>query len=336
MDSLTQIVLGAAAGEAIIGKKVGNKAMLWGAIAGTIPDLDVMAKLFFDPVTANEMHRGFSHSILFSLLAAPILGWIVAKIYRNKEADWKDWTKLMFLGLFTHPLLDAFTTWGTQLFWPVTYKVSFKNIFVVDPLYTLPFLICVIMAMCYRRTNPRRSKVNTLGLVISSAYMVLTLVFKWITYEVFRTNLEDQQIAYKEIQTKPTPLNSVLWSANIETDTSFLIGYYSLLQKDKIVTFTEFPKNHEVLGHLQEDPLVTRLIELTEGWYTIEQKNGKTYFNDLRFGLLGMPPDADTFVFSYELYDKNGVLQARETKKDMKDAGPLLKKLFARVVGLEK
>ena len=64
MDSLTQIVLGAAVGEAVLGRKIGNKAILWGAIAGTIPDLDVLSKLFVDDVTANEWHRGFSHSIL--------------------------------------------------------------------------------------------------------------------------------------------------------------------------------------------------------------------------------------------------------------------------------
>ena len=72
MDSITQIVLGAAVGEAVLGKKVGNKAMLWGAIAGTIPDLDVIVGKFFQPITALEMHRGFSHSIIFALLFSPV------------------------------------------------------------------------------------------------------------------------------------------------------------------------------------------------------------------------------------------------------------------------
>ncbi len=77
MDSLTQIVLGAAVGELILGKKVGNKAILWGAIAGTIPDLDVLNRYFFDDLRANELHRGITHSILFSLVMAPLLGhWI--------------------------------------------------------------------------------------------------------------------------------------------------------------------------------------------------------------------------------------------------------------------
>ena len=116
MDSLTQIVLGAAVGEAVLGKKVGNKAMLYGAIAGTIPDLDVLARYFVDTVTATEWHRGFSHSIFFSVLFAPIFGWLIFRLERKREASFKDWSWLMFWGLFTHPILDAFTTWGTQLF----------------------------------------------------------------------------------------------------------------------------------------------------------------------------------------------------------------------------
>ncbi len=334
MDSLTQIILGAAVGEAALGRKVGNKAMLWGAIAGTIPDLDVLSKLFVDPVTANELHRGFSHSILFSILAAPIFGWMISKLYRNNEANWKDWSRLMFLGLFTHPILDAFTTWGTQLFWPFDYKVSFKNIFVVDPLYTIPFLMFVLLAMFYKRAHPKRRKFNTIGLYISSIYMCITLGLKWYTYGVFQTNLENQHIRYKEIQTKPTPLNSILWTANVETEDSFLIAYYSLLEKEDIITFSEFPKNHHLLGKMKDDPLIPRLIKLSEGWYTIEKTNDKLFFNDLRFGQMGVGEEANRFVFSYELfYDDNGMLNAKERERNMNDASPLLKKLFSRVLG---
>ncbi len=334
MDSLTQIVLGAAVGEAALGKKVGNKAMLWGAIAGTIPDLDVVSKLFVDHVTANELHRGFSHSILFSIVTAPIFGWLIAKIYKNKEADWKDWSKLMFLGLFTHPLLDAFTTWGTQLFWPFDYKVAINNIFVVDPLYTVPFLIFLIITLFYKRTHPKRRKYNYLGIYISSFYLMITLVLKQSAKFNFWTNLENQHIQFNEIQTRPTPLNSILWTANVETNDSFLIGYYSFLDVDDHIDFAKYPKNHHLLGKMKEDPLISRLIKLSKGWYTVEKVNDSIYFNDLRFGTLGIGDDAERFVFSYELfYDEQGKLNAKERARDMEEASPLLKKLFHRVLG---
>lgn len=333
MDSLTQIVLGAAVGEAVLGKKVGNKAILWGAIAGTIPDLDVLTKLFFDSVTSNEMHRGFSHSIVFSLIFAPIFGWLIFKLYKGKKATWQGWTKLMFWGLFTHPLLDMHTSWGTQLLWPLEYKFSYNNIFVVDPLYTLPFLTFLIFAMIQKRGTVKRERLNKMGIYVSSGYMLLTILFKGITYFVFKDSLKSQQIEYIAMETKPTPLNSILWTANVETEDNFLIGYYSLFDKDKNISWRSFPKNHQLLGKYQNDPLIERLKKLSHNWYTIEKRDGKMYFNDLRFGLMGIDPKEARFVFAYELTTNNGVLSAIETEKNTAEAGPLLSKLFARVLG---
>src|SRR5690606_26796712 len=107
MDSLTQIVLGAAIGEKTLGKKLGNRALLYGAIAGTIPDLDVYFGKFYDPITAIEIHRGFSHSILFFVLLSPVLGWILSKIEKKNEVSFKQATIFWFFGLLTHALLDA-------------------------------------------------------------------------------------------------------------------------------------------------------------------------------------------------------------------------------------
>ena len=334
MDSLTQIVLGAATGEAVLGKKVGNKAILWGAIAGTIPDLDVLANLFTDPLTANEVHRGFSHSIVFSILFSPVFGWLINKIYKKKEATWKDWSMLMFWGMFTHPLLDAFTTWGTQLFWPFSFKVSFKNIFVVDPLYTVPFIVCVILAMFYKRNNPKRSKINWMGIYLSSGYLVVTLLLKWYTYGVFKQSLEDQNIDYLEIQTKPTPLNSILWNANIKTKDSYLIGSYSLFDKDKNVSFKAFKKNYHLLNGKENHPLIMRLIKLSENWYTLQKVGDELYFNDLRFGLLGDESSSTTFVFRYLLEnDNNGDLKVIQSAQNPKDIKPMLKQLWQRILG---
>lgn len=94
MDSLTQIILGAAVGEAVLGKKIGNKAMLYGAIAGTIPDLDVLTSFFTDTVSALEIHRGFTHSIFFSVLFAPVFAYIVTRFEAYKNL--KDWAWLFF------------------------------------------------------------------------------------------------------------------------------------------------------------------------------------------------------------------------------------------------
>jgi len=335
MDSLTQIVLGAAVGEAAIGKKVGNWAIFWGAVAGTIPDLDVFAKHFTDNVTALEIHRGFSHSIVFSVLMAPILGWLVSKLHKKYDATWKDWTWLMFLALFTHPLLDAHTTWGTQLFWPHEYRIAYKNIFVADPLYTLPFLICVITVMFYKRSNIKRKKFNTAGLIISSSYMVLTIGLKWIAYPHFTNSLKNQNIDYIEVKTRPTPLNSILWSANVMLEDGFMIGYYSLFDKEKNVQFSNLiPKNHHLLGEMKNEKKIKQLIKISDGWYTIEERDGKLLFNDLRFGQNGLNANESNFIFSFELeYDENGEFQAIERPRTFKDGGGLIKQLYHRILG---
>jgi len=288
MDSLTQIVLGAAVGEAVLGKKVGNKAILWGAIAGTVPDLDVLLRFFVDEISAMEMHRAFSHSILFSLIFSPIFGWLVSKIHKKDGVDWKGWSWLMFGAFFTHPLLDAHTNYGTQLLWPLDYKVAYKNIFIVDPLYTIPFLICVIWAMTLRRDNPKRTKINNIGLTISTSYLALTLLFKGIGYYNFTKSLEDQQIAYSEIETNPTPFNSILWTSTVMTEENYLVGYYSLLDGGDAVNYTSFEKNHHLLGDMVNEDIVQRLIKLSEGWYIIVKDGDKTYSNII-LTVLAMP-----------------------------------------------
>jgi len=331
MDSLTQIVLGAAVGEVVLGEKVGNKAMLYGAIAGTIPDLDVFASYFTDTVTALSIHRGFTHSILFSVLFAPIFGWIVSRYERFKK--FKSWSWLFFWAFVTHPILDAHTTWGTQLFWPFDLRLAFKTIFVIDPLYTLPFLVFLILTMWQKRTTKKRRFYNAIGLIISSSYLVLTFLLKWIAFGQFEAALKTQNIDYLQIDTRPSPLNTILWSANVETEEAYLLGNYSFFDTQPI-TFTSYPKNHELLGHLDKNESVKRMITISEGWYTITKKDETLYFNDLRFGLLSVTPQSENFVFKYKIevdHSKNVKFIAAPT--DKRDGKKLLSDLWIRLKG---
>lgn len=332
MDSLTQIVLGAAVGEAVLGKKVGNKAMLFGAIAGTIPDLDIFARYFTDNISAIEMHRGFSHSIVFSLLFAPIFGWVVYKLLPKKEASWTAWSWLFFWGLFTHPILDSFTTWGTQLFWPFETRLAFQNIFVIDPLYTLPFLVFLILTLFQKRTSDKRRKYNRLGLIVSSSYLGITLILKGISYQKFTQALEDQNIKYSEIDTRPAPFNTILWQANVDTDDAYLIANYSFFDSQPI-SFESYPKNHQLLGDLKDNDKIKRLIKIAEGWYVISTQNKQLYFNDLRFGLMSLDPKEKDFAFKYQLTNAKGNLEILETPRSVGDARNLLSALWNRIWG---
>jgi inner membrane protein len=331
MDSLTQIVLGAAVGEAVLGKKIGNKAILYGAIAGTIPDLDVFASYFTDTVSALEIHRGFTHSILFSILFAPIFGWLVSRYETYK--DFKGWTWLFFWTLITHPILDAHTTWGTQLFWPLDLRLAFKTIFVVDPIYTLPFLVFLILTMFQKRTSKKRQYYSGIGLTISTAYLALTFLLKSFASIKFEAALKTQNIAYEQIDTRPSPLNTILWSANIETKDTYLLGSYSFFDTNDI-RFETYPKNHELLGTLIENEKVKRMISISQGWYTITRTNDKLYFNDLRFGLFNLEPQSQDFVFKYLInVDASGHVNFIEEEKNQGDAKKLMGDLWQRLKG---
>lgn len=331
MDSLTQIVLGAAVGEAVLGRKVGNKAILYGAIAGTIPDLDIFASHFTDTVSALAIHRGFTHSIVFSVLFAPIFGWLVSRYETYK--DFKSWAWLFFWALITHPILDAHTTWGTQLFWPLDLRLAFKTIFVVDPLYTVPFLVFLILAMFQKRTARKRRLYNNIGLTVSTIYLALTFVLKDLALRQFENALLIQNIQYKQIDTRPSPLNTILWNANVETDDAYLLGNYSFFDSQDI-TFNVYPKNHELLGNLIENEKVKRMIAISEDWYTITKTDDKLYYNDLRFGLLGLESNSENFVFKFEIdVDSSGNIYFIEQEKDSGDAKNLMSSLWKRIKG---
>ena len=331
MDSLTQIILGAAVGEAVLGKKIGNKAMFYGAIAGTIPDLDVLASYFTNTATALSIHRGFTHSILFSVIFAPVFSWLVSRYEKYK--NFKDWSWLFFWAFITHPILDAHTTWGTQFFWPFDIRLAFKTIFVIDPIYTLPFLVFLLLAMRQKLTAKKRKFYNTIGLIASSSYLMLTFLLKWMAFNQFEAALKNQNISYLQIDTRPSPLNTILWSANIETENTYLLANYSFFDTQPI-TFNAYPKNHHLLGNLADNKRIKQMIAISEGWYTITKKENQLYYNDLRFGLLSLTPNSQNFVFKYKITeDHAGNVTLKEERKDKRDGKKLLSELWIRLKG---
>lgn len=333
MDSLTQIVLGAAIGEKILGKKLGNKALLYGAIAGTIPDLDVFAGKLFDPITAIEIHRGLSHSILFYVLLSPLLGWLLSQIEKQNNITFREATWFWFWGLLTHALLDAFTTWGTQLFYPLDIRLSLHSIFVVDPLYTLPFLFCLIMLMRYKRDNPKRQQWNHLGLAISTFYLLFTVVVQQIAKMKFEESLVQHHIEYSRKIVKPSPFNIILWNTVVETNNGYFVGDFSFFDSQPI-TFDFYPKKDDLIKDIQSEKVIRQLQWISEGWWLITQNNEKLFLNDIRFGLLSSDRTNPDFSFSYELVKQNNSVQAIEVANKSKGrVKELLTDLWERVKG---
>lgn len=288
MDSLTQIVLGAAVGEATLGRRVGNKALLWGGIAGTIPDLDVLFTSG-DAIREIVIHRGFSHSILFAVLMAPLLGYLTKQFYEMRgraEATFRQWSWLFFWAIFTHPLLDSLTTYGTQLFLPFSdHRVSIASVFVVDLFYTVPFLLTVIGVSMMNRQQGLRKWLNWIGIAISTAYLAAGLMNKRIAADVFRADIAKEMKQSQLVFTGVTPLNIFLWYGVAETDSAFHIGYYSIMDDSEDVEWVSFDKQHERLKPIEDEYGVDRLRWFSDGLFIVrEESPGVLNFYTIKFG----------------------------------------------------
>lgn len=402
MDSLTQITLGAACGEVVLGKKIGNRALLWGAFGGYLPDFDIMANFVTDEITALAFHRSITHSLFFGVVAPFGFAWLIQQlysrgIYKSKayragstlfwlffviaivnfvpymvtgminygvltstmvvgavvyllfwkfyvntnasavKATYMDWYWLFFLSIFTHPLLDSCTAYGTQLFQPFhNYRVALNNISIVDPVYTLPFLICVIITSMLLRNSAKRRFFNYLGIGLSTAYMLFTFYNKSKVNTVFENSLKEQGFEYSRYMTAPTIFNNVLWHCIAEGDSVYYQGLYSLLDEEPRIAFwNTFPKNHGLIEAYAEDREIKILKWFSNDYYNIiYRKDGKLQLNDLRYGVFGEKADSENdFIFHFILEENNGKIEAHQSREqpEMEDG---FKQLWTRIKGL--
>jgi len=336
MDSITQAALGAAVGEVVLGKKVGNKATLWGAFGGTLPDLDIFLNPFLTDVQSLVVHRGFSHSIVFALLISPLLGYLVFRISRSGEAGFMDWTKLFFWSVFTHPILDLFTNYGTQWFWPFSdYRIDFSTIFIIDPLYTLPLLITVIWLLFIKRKSPRRMKLAVTGLALSSFYLGLTIFNDIYVSNQIASSLERQEIEYSAFKTGPSPFNNILWTFMVKGKEGFRVGYYSLLDRQEEIDFKYIPDNTKLLKELPETDEIDELTNFSKGFFILQPDLNGLLFNDLRFGTTsGFFDLSQDYIFSFRIKPaKDRVKVVRKLPKSRPSLADM-NKLLDRLSGI--
>ncbi len=285
MDSITQIALGAAVGETVMNNRVGRKASLWGAICGTIPDLDVLIP-FGDPVRDFTYHRAESHSLFYMTLATPLVVWLIMRIHKQgREHRWR-WGLLVWLAFITHALLDSFTVYGTQIFLPFSnFPVGWSAIFVIDPLYTLPLLIGVL-SLFYLRRNPQLAyRMNILGLIISTLYLAWSVGVQTHVSGIARDSLQNQNIAANQMITGPAPFNTLLWRTVAMTDSGYVEGFYSILDDSEMMHLTHYRSDRQLLQPLQDDWAVQRLQWFSKGFYKVSRLGNEILISDLRMGV---------------------------------------------------
>lgn len=298
MDSVTQFALGASIGEATLGRKIGNRAAIIGGVIATLPDLDSFIP-WNDAVASFTYHRSATHSLLILTAVTPLLWWILLTLQPALQAYRQRALWLVFLVLITHPLLDAFTVYGTQLFWPISdYPVSGSTIFIVDPAYTLWLLIGFIAALVCSRTSMLGHRLNTAGLVLSSLYLGWTVVAKIGVDNNVKKLLAQQRIQYNQLMSTPAPFTTLNWRIIGRDNSGYFDSYYSVFGDNSAMLVNHYPSDENLLLTLADHWPVSRLRTFTHGFYRVSNSGGDIVVTDLRMGLEG------SYVFQFKVAEQ--------------------------------
>jgi inner membrane protein len=250
---------------------------------------------------------------------------------------------VFFWSIFTHPILDCFTNWGTQIWQPFSdLRVQWNTVSVVDPVATIPFGICLIILSFYSREKRPRFWWNIAGLAWFCGYLCLYTV--WHKVEVnrlFKEKLAAQHIDYQRTYTNPTIFNNIVWYGVAEGDTAYYCGLYGFNdERREFGRLSTIPKDHHLLNHIpQEDRAYRFLRWFSDGYYNVMPYRGDTLqVNDLRFGLLGDTLRGNNYVFPFLLFkNKDGawdILQNNRNQENIEASERSFGELWGRVKGV--
>uniref|UniRef100_UPI00333E2B6E metal-dependent hydrolase n=1 Tax=Castellaniella defragrans TaxID=75697 RepID=UPI00333E2B6E len=284
MDSITQAVLGASLCGAMLGHAHGRKAYAAGAVLATVPDLDVFIQ-YADPISAMIHHRSFSHALLTLTALAALLAWLF-RSWRPHPAYAGAWLfAALWLTLITHPLLDAFTSYGTQLFWPWRpTPTAWSTIFIIDPFYTLPLLVATLTGLAIGARPPSR-RIACWALALSTAYLAGSVAAKAVIEHRVRTQIEQQGIQIEAMFSTPEPFSILLWRVIARTADGDMIEAVTGLLDRKPGETLRTPLNHHLADTAASIPALQELRWFTGNWLRYDEINGELVATDLRMGL---------------------------------------------------
>ena len=303
MDSLSQMALGAAVGVAVMGRRTALwKAAAWGAVAGTLPDLDVLID-HGDPIRNMVLHRAATHAPFWLTLFSLPFGLAVAWLSRQC-ALWRHWVLAMWAALVTHPLLDGMTVYGTQLGLPFTnHPYGVGSVFIIDLLYTVPLLVGVGWALGSRGSG-RGLQANVVGLLLSTAYLGWSVLAQQQATAVARAALATQGIVAERLLVTPAPLNTLLWRVVAVQGDHFHEGFWSVLDAQPGMHFDRFPRGTALWPAVQGIDGAQRIAAFSHGFWALnvqgEGHNQRLRITDLRMG------QEPTYTFRFELAQRQG------------------------------
>ncbi|GAB3361218.1 metal-dependent hydrolase [Lysobacter tyrosinilyticus] len=301
MDSITHLFVGGAIAAAIAPASQRRAALLAGAALNSLPDLDVLPLLLSDdPVIRMVWHRGATHSLLLLPFAAwGLWAWFRGRGGRVAQAP-RRWFWIFQCALLAHPLLDAFTVYGTQLLWPLPVRPAmWSSLFIIDPLFTLCFVIpCAIAWLARERSLAQRALAA--GLSLALAYLGLSQVAKLAVERE-----ADRALAALNLQdaprfSVPMPFNVLLWRVVAMTPDGFVEGERSLVADRGPMQFRAYRSDRGALDAVRDYPAVERLQWFNHGFMKAQQRDGQLVVSDLR---MGAEPD---YTFRFVVAERRG------------------------------
>ncbi len=283
MDSLSQAVLGASVAGVCAPAGHRRRALVAGAMLGTLPDLDVLID-YGDAVRNFTYHRGFSHSLLV-LSPFSIALWLLLRRWWSPVRDAPlRWLAAISLALLTHPLLDAHTAYGTQLFWPLTTPPTmWATLFIIDPAYTLPLLAGTVVAAVRPRGAWGLCALRA-GIALSTLYVGWSWAAQTIVAQHAGDTLAKIQLRDAPVFITPTPFNTLLWRIVVLTGDGYLEGFDSLLLDDNTIRFEAYESDHAALNAANDVWAVARLRWFASDFLKTEIDADRLILSDLRMG----------------------------------------------------
>lgn len=288
MDSVTQLVTGAVFAAAVVPASHRRAALWAGAALGTLPDLDVLplAWLNDDPVVQMTAHRSITHSLLILPWVAALIWWWCRRRGGEVAAAPAAWWWAIFLALVTHPLLDCFNAYGTWLFWPFGQEaVMWGNMFVIDPLFTLPLLLAFVW-IAWRPQAPQSGWVAQCGIAVSVLYLAWSLLAQmWVMHKV------EAQLSAMGLQDAPrlvtaTPFNTLVWQVVVMTPDGVLTSDYSISQDgdETGMAFLLVDSDTALLQAQADNVSIARLTRFNQGFEIAQVQNQRLVISDVRMG----------------------------------------------------
>ena len=307
MDSLTHIALGACIGEAFFEKGFGKKAILWGALAQSIPDIDFIASSWLNTPESLLAHRGFTHSILFALLIIPVFALTADRVHRPHNIAFRKWIVFFAAEVFTHLFIDGFNNYGIGWFEPFSHaRYSFNAINVADPFFSLWPGIAFFMLIILNRYSPKRKFWWKFGVILPCIYLGYCTINKIKMNNDVQQIFALQNIPHERYFTTPAPLQNWLWYVVSGNDSGYYVGFRSLFDSKNKIDFQYFARNDSLLNQVSNHEDLQKLIRFSQQFYTVEKWSDTLVFNDLRFGqIIGWQNHKEQFVFHYYLNNED-------------------------------